>query len=204
MKRDKRPVLFGAGVVQRLIPHRRPFLFVDAVHDFERGDRPSIRASRLISANESVLDGHFPDFDLWPGVYTIEGLGQSCNLLIVLESVCQQAEERGLPGEKLMEALRQLHLADTLHPGARPVDEHLLQELESGLAGHFGMSVDVNVRLRKPVFPGQTLDYEAVRMHTTGDMLRCRVQACVDGQEVATGEMTSAVRRRWPLRPGVR
>ena len=63
--------------IERLIPHRRPLIMVDRVRGFELGERPTLWASRNISSNEPVFDGHFPGLHLWPGIYTQEGLGQS-------------------------------------------------------------------------------------------------------------------------------
>ena len=71
----------GADVVQMLLPHRRPFLLVDAIDAIVLGPRPMLCAHKMVSANEPVFEGHFPGLSLWPGVYTIEGLGQTTNLL---------------------------------------------------------------------------------------------------------------------------
>ena len=85
----------GPDVVQRLIPHRRPLLMVDRIEVFEDGDQPTLFASRYISSNEPVFDGHFPGLHLWPGVYTIEGLLQASNLLHILWVARQEVRARG-------------------------------------------------------------------------------------------------------------
>jgi 3-hydroxyacyl-[acyl-carrier-protein] dehydratase len=66
--------------VQRLLPHRAPFLLVDGV-DALGADAPELRAHKDILATEPVFAGHFPHRPIWPGVYTIEGLAQACALL---------------------------------------------------------------------------------------------------------------------------
>jgi 3-hydroxyacyl-[acyl-carrier-protein] dehydratase len=71
--------------VQRLLPHRAPLLLVDAV-DEVGGEPPSLRAHKVIDSADPVLAGHFPGRPIWPGVYTIEGLAQSCALLGALKA----------------------------------------------------------------------------------------------------------------------
>ena len=100
------PLKLGADGVQRLLPHRRPFLFVDAIDAIAIGARPSLRARKLVSSNEPVFDGHFPGHALWPGVYTIEGLGQATNLLNLLIAMAEGFAERGGTWTDLVDALR--------------------------------------------------------------------------------------------------
>ena len=74
----------GADAVMMLLPHRRPFLFLDGVEAFERAPRPTLTGHKQVSVNEPVFEGHFPGLSLWPGVYTIEGMGQCVNALLVV------------------------------------------------------------------------------------------------------------------------
>src|SRR5690606_32068568 len=89
------PLKPGADTVQMLLPHRRPFLLVDGTLAVALGPRPALRAFKNVSANEPVFDGHFPGLSLWPGVYTIEGLGQTTNLLDVTVALAQAFERHG-------------------------------------------------------------------------------------------------------------
>jgi 3-hydroxyacyl-[acyl-carrier-protein] dehydratase len=80
--------------VQRLLPHRAPLLLVDAVDAF--GAEPlGLQAHKDIGADEPVFAGHFPEAPVWPGVYTIEGLAQSCALLGALREAERSASARG-------------------------------------------------------------------------------------------------------------
>ncbi len=188
----KPPLRLGPGVLQHLTAHRRPFLFVDQVDDFQWKPRPTLHASRSISVNEPVFDGHFPDLPLWPGVYTLEGLGQSCNLLLVLDGALRRAEERGLPPEEILEALRKLDVATRLQQAMKPEAVELLASLSRGRAELIGFTAAVDVKFTHPVFAGQKLEYRVALEHRVGNLARLEVEAICEGRSVARGTLTSA------------
>jgi 3-hydroxyacyl-[acyl-carrier-protein] dehydratase len=183
----------GAEVVQRLLPHRRPFLMVDRIESFRRAEVPTLSASRFISLNEDVFSGHFPGLPLWPGVYTIEGMGQSGNLLEVILGLQEGYEAQGGSAADLLAGLRLLDAVTTLrpHPQAEllaPLLEALRQPLRL-----VGMSAAVDIKLLAPVFAGQRLDYLVRRTLAMGDLRRFEVEAEVSGKLVARGVMDSIV-----------
>jgi 3-hydroxyacyl-[acyl-carrier-protein] dehydratase len=65
--------------IQRLLPHRYPFLLVDRIIEFE----PKVKAVGIknITANEEFFQGHFPGNPLMPGVLIIEALAQVGGIL---------------------------------------------------------------------------------------------------------------------------
>jgi 3-hydroxyacyl-[acyl-carrier-protein] dehydratase len=75
--------------IQRLIPHRYPFLLVDRVLEVEPGQR--IVAIKNVSANEPFFQGHFPGLPIMPGVLIVEALAQAGAVLFMV-----QEENRGL------------------------------------------------------------------------------------------------------------
>jgi 3-hydroxyacyl-[acyl-carrier-protein] dehydratase len=190
----------GPDVIQRLIPHRRPFLMVDTVDAYEGGPRPTLVASRHVSANEPVFEGHFPGLHLWPGVHTIEGMGQSCNLLHIVDSLAHGWAESGDDPLELFAALRNLELGYKLAPGYRPeVSARLSSVLaDPALPSRMGMSAAVDVKLLAPVFAGQRIDYTVVQTHLVEAMIRFEVRAAVGGRLVAKGVMTSTRGVRFP------
>ncbi len=178
-----RASLFGSEVIQLLIPHRRPLMMVDRIESFEPGERARLRAWRQISANEEVFAGHFPDLHIWPSVYTIEGLGQSCLLLSILEALDPQA----------LDALRALELGYRMQGGYRPrtADAATAAIARLGPPGQrIGLAAAVDVRFLAPVFAGQRLIYQVTRTHAVERMTRFDVEAEVDGRPVARGTMT--------------
>ncbi|MCB2356580.1 3-hydroxyacyl-ACP dehydratase FabZ [Clostridium estertheticum] len=60
--------------IQKIIPHRYPFLFVDKVEELEPGKRAV--GYKNITMNEYFFQGHFPEEPILPGVIIIEALAQ--------------------------------------------------------------------------------------------------------------------------------
>lgn len=183
----------GSGVIELLIPHRRPFLMVDGVDAFHPEDRPRIEAHRSITMNETWFEGHFPGMPLWPGALTMEGLGQSGVLLLVLARLCAQAEQHGGTAEDVLETLRNLDRGYRMHPGYRP--EPFPKFLSSLRVGATEMTVGAAVDLKflAPVLPGCRLDYVVELSDHLGDRVRFAVEAFVGSTPVARGSLTGAV-----------
>lgn len=68
--------------IQKLIPHRYPFMLLDRIVAFESGK--SLTALKNVSINEPQFTGHFPDFPVMPGVLVIEAMAQACGALAIL------------------------------------------------------------------------------------------------------------------------
>lgn len=185
----------GSNVIELLIPHRRPLAMVDGVAGFERAPHAAVATFRHVSANEPIFEGHFPGLSLWPGVYTIEGMGQTVNILLVLDGVVREYEKRGGSEADALEGLRNLERGYRLAPGFRADKaEALLAPLRDGsVLSRGGMTAAVDVKLLRPVFAGQRIDYRAMLTHTVESLVRCEVSAEVDGQLVAKGTMSSTL-----------
>lgn len=69
-------VSFGQEAINRMLPHRDPFNFVESI-DCVDLDKLAIRAQRHIKEDDPVFPGHFPDNPVYPGVLLIEGIGQA-------------------------------------------------------------------------------------------------------------------------------
>lgn len=191
------PLVLGPDVVTRLLPHRRPFLMVDSIEGYARSPRPSLCAARMISANEPVFEGHFPGLHLWPGVYTIEGMGQSCNLLRIVLELQAAWEREGRDPEDVLAALRNMDLGFHLKPGYREdVGRALAEVLARDLAdptARMGVSAAVEVKFLQPVFAGQRLVYTVTQTHAVENILRFEVEAEVESRVVARGVMSGAM-----------
>jgi len=193
----------GPEVVRILLPHRRPMLMVDRVLAFGRTPVPWLRAERHISANEDVFDGHFPGLKLWPGIYTIEGLGQTCNLLRVLQGMLDQVEQHGGEPQQVLEALRNLELGFRLQPGFnQDLAERLVRDMPDP-SSLLGFSTSVEMKFMAPIFAGQCLRYEVHQTHVIEQLVRWEVEAEVQGQPVARGVMTARIGVKLPTVEGL-
>ncbi len=69
--------------IQKILPHRYPFLMIDSVVEQERLKR--IVAIKNVTINEAHFQGHFPGQPVMPGVLIIEGMAQAGGLLLLQE-----------------------------------------------------------------------------------------------------------------------
>ena len=67
------------GLIQRIIPHRYPFLLVDRVVDIEGTERGV--GIKNVTMNEPQFTGHFPNEPVFPGVYQVEAMAQTAAVI---------------------------------------------------------------------------------------------------------------------------
>jgi len=72
-------VLYNVVEIQKILPHRYPFLLVDRITTLKEGEY--IEGYKNISISEPVFQGHFPDHPIYPGVMIIEGMAQAGGVL---------------------------------------------------------------------------------------------------------------------------
>jgi 3-hydroxyacyl-[acyl-carrier-protein] dehydratase len=65
--------------IQKLLPHRYPFLLVDRV--VELVPQQKLIAYKNVTVNEPFFNGHFPGHPVMPGVLILEALAQACAIL---------------------------------------------------------------------------------------------------------------------------
>ena len=64
----------NSNEIQKILPHRYPFLLVDKITDYEPGKWA--KGIKCVSVNEMQFCGHFPELHVMPGVLIIEALAQ--------------------------------------------------------------------------------------------------------------------------------
>ena len=67
-------MIYNSDDIQKIIPHRYPFLLVDRIESIEGNKVVGIKC---ISANEMQFLGHFPQKAIMPGVLQLEALAQT-------------------------------------------------------------------------------------------------------------------------------
>lgn len=77
--REYPAAVIDAIEIQKILPHRFPFLFIDRVVEITPGE--SIVALRLVSNGDPILQGHFPGNPIVPGVVQVEAMAQAAVIL---------------------------------------------------------------------------------------------------------------------------
>jgi 3-hydroxyacyl-[acyl-carrier-protein] dehydratase len=68
------------GLIQRILPHRYPFLLVDRVVDID--GYQSGRGIKNVTMNEPHFQGHFPGNPVMPGVTIVEAMAQTAAVMV--------------------------------------------------------------------------------------------------------------------------
>ena len=133
--------------IQRILPHRYPFLLIDKVVEMEEGK--SIKAVKNVTINEPFFQGHFPGNPIMPGVLICEALAQAGAVMLL-----------GMEENK----------------------------------GKLGVFTGINnFKFRRQVVPGDTLELKVELIMYRHGMRKANVEATVEGQIAAKGEMSFAV-----------
>lgn len=82
LEQSPKPLEADIHLIQRLIPHRYPFLLVDRVIDIVPNE--SAVGVKNVTLNEPQFQGHFPGQPIFPGVMIIEALAQTSGVLVGL------------------------------------------------------------------------------------------------------------------------
>ena len=67
-------------LIQRILPHRYPFLLVDKVVDID--GTASARGIKNVTMNEPHFQGHFPGTPIMPGVTIVEAMAQTAAVMV--------------------------------------------------------------------------------------------------------------------------
>jgi len=76
-------ITLDINAIQRILPHRYPFLLIDRVTLLVRQQR--IEAIKNVTANEPFFVGHFPGMPIMPGVLMVESMAQAGGVLLLAE-----------------------------------------------------------------------------------------------------------------------
>jgi len=77
----KEGVVFDINAIQRILPHRYPFLLVDKIIHLEMDKK--VIGVKTVTINEPYFQGHFPGHPIMPGVLIIESMAQTGGILLL-------------------------------------------------------------------------------------------------------------------------
>ena len=72
--------IIGYAEIEKLLPHRAPFLLIDKIKDIELGQ--SATGIKAVSGNEPYFVGHFPGNPVMPGVLIVEAMAQTAGVVV--------------------------------------------------------------------------------------------------------------------------
>ncbi len=88
MEEELKEVNIDVVEIQKILPHRFPFLLVDKI---EKMNSTKAIGYKNVTINEWFFQGHFPNYPIMPGVLIIEGLAQ-CAGVLALKSMNYSSE----------------------------------------------------------------------------------------------------------------
>lgn len=176
--------------IERLLPHRPPFLMVESIVEYVGNSTPILNAKYPIRRSEPVFSSTESPF-YWPSVYVIEGLGQCCSLLSLIWACERNCTANALGTESVSAALMN---AEEDAEGAYILEQlsEIFESNATGAASRIGMLASVDVEIIGQVQAGEVLRYRVERTHVLKGMSRFAVQASVDTQMVAHGTIVGA------------
>ena len=144
--------------IERLLPHRDPFLFVDEIVE---ASNERIVAKYVFTENEFFFRGHFPEYPVVPGVILIETMAQS-----------------GGAGLRKLASSGSLASATRFSEAGESIDSSSL---------FFLATVD-KVKFRRQVRPGEEVRSEIETLRISPQMIKQRGKAYVGNELTAEAE----------------
>ena len=73
-------MIIEKDIIEQLIPHRDPFLFVDKCQILISGEHGI--SHKIFNENEYFFKGHFPNNPIVPGVIIVEAMAQTAGIVV--------------------------------------------------------------------------------------------------------------------------
>jgi 3-hydroxyacyl-[acyl-carrier-protein] dehydratase len=102
--------------IQKILPHRYPFLLIDRVTDLKEGE--TLVGYKNVSISEPVFEGHFPGHPIYPGVMILEGMAQAGGIL-AFKSMGDMTEEEAATKVVYFMSIDKAKFRNPVRPGDR-------------------------------------------------------------------------------------
>ena len=102
--------------IQKIIPHRYPFLLLDRVTDLVA--KESIIGFKNVTIGDNIFQGHFPGHPIYPGVMILEGMAQAGGIL-AFKSMGDMTEEEAAQKVVYFMSIDKAKFRQPVKPGDR-------------------------------------------------------------------------------------
>jgi 3-hydroxyacyl-[acyl-carrier-protein] dehydratase len=123
------------------MPHRAPFLLVDRMIDMEPGKWG--KAIKNITADDPLLQGHFPGMPIMPGVLIAEACGQVAAVVCAAEEPKEEPRNEPAAGEPvdMLAMIERFKFIRKVVPGDQLI-------VEASIAKRFQNMIRIEVKAR--------------------------------------------------------
>lgn len=101
--------------IQRMLPHRYPFLLVDEVIELIPGQKGI--GIKNVTVNEPCFQGHFPGEPIMPGVLIVEACGQLAGLVKLAELNEDESGSLKKPKIEYLASIQKFNFKQKVVPG---------------------------------------------------------------------------------------
>lgn len=102
--------------IQKIIPHRYPFLLLDRVTDIVKNE--TLVGFKNVTIGDNVFQGHFPGHPIYPGVMILEGMAQAGGIL-AFKSMDDMTEEEAANKVVYFMSIDKAKFRSPVRPGDR-------------------------------------------------------------------------------------
>lgn len=102
--------------IQKIIPHRYPFLLLDRVTDLVKNE--TLVGFKNVTIGDNIFQGHFPGHPIYPGVMILEGMAQAGGIL-AFKSMDDMTEEEAANKVVYFMSIDKAKFRSPVRPGDR-------------------------------------------------------------------------------------
>jgi 3-hydroxymyristoyl/3-hydroxydecanoyl-(acyl carrier protein) dehydratase len=183
--------IYDRSLIEIILPHRSPFLMVDSITSYTGGKNPSMLAHYTIKDNEPIYSNN-ESYGHLPSMYIIEGLGQCCNLLIVISTLEKRLMNTDLGINAMGEVLKKL--MDDESDEITGILKDVLHQRMMVNYSNIGFLGSADVEITGHARQSQKISYEVKLNQVFGSLYHSTVRAYTENNLIARGNLVSSGR----------